>query len=234
MENKEKMDFGTWLENFWYHYKIQTLIALVAAVTVIVSTCQLVTREKYDYYMMYAGPQIVALQDLVYMQRAMEEVADDYDGNGEVNVSIDDIVMLSPEERAAAMENDAVFNPEAIQSTMTEYYQQIVGGDAIICLLSPYMYEMVHESDGFLPLAEIYGEIPAEVAAAAYDDCGVKLHETNFGKSFNGIDDLPEDTILCIRRLSSMAKLKGEKKTQALHGASVELFKKLLAYEKES
>jgi len=142
--------------------------------------------------------------------------------------------IVSPEERAAAMEADAFINPEAIRSTMTEYYQQIVGGDAIICLLSPYMYEMVHESDGFLPLAEIYTEIPEAVAAAAYDDCGLVLAKTAFGQSFNGIDDLPEDTILCIRRLSSMAKLKGEAKTQKRHAASIELFRRLAEYTPEA
>ena len=226
-----KLGLGAWLDNFWYHYKYQTLIAALLIVTAVVSTTQILTREKFDYYMMYAGPQVVALQDLVYIQRGLEAVADDFDGNGEVNVSVDDIVMLSPEERAAAMESDAFINPEAVRSTMTEYYQQIVGGDAIICLLSPYMYEMVHESDGFLPLSEIYTEIPAAVAAAAYDDCGLVLAKTAFGQSFNGIDDLPENTILCIRRLSSMAKLKGEAKTQKRHAASIDLFRRLAEYD---
>ncbi len=228
-----KFDFGKWFDNFWYHYKVQTIIALVAAFTVIISTIQIVTRERYDYFFMYAGPQIIAIQDLTYIQRALETVADDYDGDGDIAVSIDDIVMLSPEERAASQAAGAVFNPEVLRTTMTEYYQQIVGGDAVICLLSPYMYEMVHESDGFLPLSEIYTELPEEVQAAAYDECGVILSKTEFGQSFNGIDDLPEDTILCIRRLSSMAMFKGEAKTRALHEASIELFKNILAYEKE-
>ena len=214
-------------ENYWYHYKIQTLIGLVAVVTLIICSVQFFTREVHDYRLMYAGPQIVALQDIVYMEKAVEEIADDYDGNGEVAVAFDDIVMLSPEEREAAMEAGAVFNAEFLNTSMTEYYQQIVGGDAVICLLSPYMYEIVHESDGFLLLCEIFDEIPD----SAYDDCGIVLSRTDFGRYFNGINDLPENTVLCIRRLSTMAKFKGEEKTKKAHAASIELFRRMVEFD---
>ncbi len=240
MQNREKESFqepklgiGAWFDNFWYHYKAPTIIASVFIFAIVISTVQIITREKYDYFMMYAGPRVVAIQDLVYMQRAVEALGDDLDGNGEVSVSFDDIVMLSPEERAAAAEHDAMVNPDAIRMMMTEYYQQIVGGDAIICFLSPYMYGMVREADGLVPLSEIFSEIPVAVSEAAYDECGLVLSKTAFGQSFNGMDDLPEDTILCIRRLSTMAKLKGEKKTKEQHASSLELFKRLALYEKE-
>ncbi len=229
-----KFDFGKWFENFWYHYKIQALIAIVLIVTVVVSSVQLATRKHYDYYFMYAGPAVLALQDLTYIQRALEIVSDDYDGNGAVAVSIDDIVMLSPEEREASSAAGAMFNPDFLRNTMTEYYQQIVGGSAVVCMLSPYMYEMVKESGGFMPLSEIYGEVPEEVRAIMYDECGVILSKTEFGQAFNGIDDLPEDTVLCVRRLSTMAIFKGEEKTRALHEASVGVFKNIISYKKEA
>lgn len=216
-----------WLDNFWYHYKIHTIIAAIAIVTVVVSAVQLLTRTKFDYHMLYAGPQVIAVQDLYYMRDAMEAFADDYDGSGEIAVSIDDIVMLSPEEIEEAKKNGAVLNMDFMNQSMNEYYQQIFGGDDIICMLSPYMYEIVHAEGGFLPLSELFEEIPD----SAYDDCGIVLSKTDFGKEFNGINDLPDDTILCIRRLSSMAKFKGEKKTRAAHEASCELFKKIVSYE---
>ena len=218
--------FAKWFDNFWYHYKIQAIIALVLLFTVVISTVQLATRERFDYHLLYAGPRIIAVQDIAYMRRAVETVGEDIDKNGKVAVSIDDIVMLSPEERAAAMEAGSVFNAEFINQSMNEYYQQIVAGEAVVCLLSPYMYDMVHESDGFMPLAEIFDEIPA----SAYDDCGILLAKTEFGQSFNGMDDLPEDTILCIRRLSSLSKMKGQNKTEKLHEGYVALFKSIENY----
>ncbi len=226
VEEAKFSSIGKWFENFWYHYKFQTVATAVVLFTVIISGYQLLSREKYDYHMLYAGPQVVAIQDLHYMTLAMEEIADDYDKNGEVSVLIDDILMLSPEEIEAAKEAGMYLDGQFMSQSMNEYYQQILGGNDVICMLSPYMYRIVYNEGGFMPLSEIFDEIPD----TAYDDCGIILSETDFGKEFNGINDLPKDTVLCIRRLSSAAQFKGEKKTRAAHEASIELFKKLVTY----
>lgn len=226
-EDEKKGKFAAWFDNFWYHYKAQTLIALGLIVTVVICTTQIITNEKYDYYMLYAGPQILAVQDLTYIQRAVSTVGSDLNGDGEVKVALKDIVMLSPEERAAAIEEkDAEFNPEFIQTEMTDYYQQIMAGDAAIMLLSPYMYGQAKESGLFMPLSEIFNEIPD----SAYDESGITLSKTVFGKSFNGIDDLPEDTILCIRRVTSFQNMKNSKKAEKDFAANLELFKTIVNY----
>ncbi len=218
---------GKWLENFWYHYKIHTIIAAVAIFTVAISTFQLVNKEDYDYYLLYAGPASVAVKDLAFMEAAVEDFAVDYDGNGQVAVCIEDIVVLSPDEQREAAESGITVNADYMNTTMNSFYQQIIGGDAVICMLSPYMYGIVREADGFLPLSEALPEVPD----SAYDEWGITLSETDFGRYYNGINRLPKDTILCVRRLSTMAKLKGEKKTEAAHKASVELFCSMVLFE---
>ncbi|MBQ8510652.1 MAG: hypothetical protein IJ493_12165 [Clostridia bacterium] len=220
-------DLKKWWENFWYHYKFQTLIGLVLVLTVIICTTQLATKDDYDYYVMYAGPQIMAVQDITYIQRGIAEVAGDYNGDGQSLVCLSDVVMLSPEEQVEAAENGAVFDAGFLRETMTQYYQEILAGDAVICLLSPYMYEIVHEADGFMPLAEIFTEIPE----AAYDDCGIVLSKTEFGQHFMGIKSLPEDTILCIRRISTFKNFKGSGKTEKHYNAYLELFRDIVAFE---
>ncbi|MCI8388576.1 MAG: hypothetical protein HFE63_08950 [Clostridiales bacterium] len=220
--------FKKWFDNFWYHYKAQTIIAGVAIITAIICSVQMLTKDNFDYYTMYAGPQILAVQDGVYIQRALSAVADDYNGDGDVKVALNDIVMLSPDEVAAAQESGAVFDAQFQQQTKTEFYQQIIAGDAVICFLSPYVYNIVSEESGFLPLAEIFGV--DDIPESAYDDCGIVLSKTEFGQTFNGIDDLPPDTILCIRRISTLKHLKGAKKTEKHHAAYVELFRAIVNY----
>lgn len=219
-----------WFENLWYHYKFQILAGAVILFTVIISTSQLVTREEYDYCLLYAGPRNIAIQDLAYMEMAVESIADDRSGDGKVNVTIDDVVMLSPEEQKAALEAGLTVNGEFLNNTMDNFYQQILGGDAVVCLLSPYMYGIVRDADGFMPLKEVLDEVPD----SAVDEWGIKLSETDFGRSFNGMDDLPADTVLCVRRISTMAKLKGEKKTRAAHEAGVALFVRMVTYTAEA
>lgn len=237
MEDKEKFKepstgFLKWLDNFWYHYKAQTIIALVVIVTVVISTVQILTKTNYDYHILYAGEKLISMQQSIYIQNAFCEVADDYNGDGEVHVALNDIVMLSPEQREAAKDDGAVFNNEALRNTMIEYEQQIIAGDAVIFMLSPYMYEYVKDDGAFLPLSEVLpgGSIPE----CAYDEYAIRLSETDFYKSHNGVDDLPEDTLLVIRRESTMKYLKGAKKTEKMHAACVELFRRLVDYSSEA
>ncbi len=214
-------------ENFWYHYKIHVIIGVVAAITLIVCTTQLLTREKHDFIVMYAGPRVVALQDLKYMEMAFEDIADDFDKNGKVIITLDDIVMLSPEEREAAAAAGAVFDANFIRTSMTEFYQQIAVGEVKIYMLSPYMYNEVKENGIFMPLSEIFDEIPE----SAHDDFAVSLLKTDFGKHYNGINDLPEDTLICIRRLTDVSKVGKAEKEEREHAANVALFKKIVEFD---
>ena len=203
------------------------IVAVVAILTVVISTVQLLNREKSDFYVLYAGPAFVAVQDIAFMEAAIEDMAHDYDNNGQVAVTVEDVVILSPDEQKKAMEAGNVINADYMTTTLNGFYQQIIGGDAVVCMLSHYLYGMVREADGFMPLSEIFSKIPD----SAYDEYGILLSEADFGQYYNGINDLPKDTILCIRRLSTMAKFKGEKKTRAAHEASVELFRNMVLFD---
>lgn len=219
-------DLKKWFENFWYHYKTHTIIGAVALVTLIICVTQIATREESDFHLLYAGPQNIAYRDKAYMQDAVEAIADDYNSDGEVVATFSDIVMLSPEEREAAEENGAVFDNEFIMSSMNEFDQHIMNGETVICLLSPYMYARVPEG-GFLPLAEVLDEVPE----GTHDEYAIYLSKTEFGQYFEGMNDLPEDTLLCVRRLATTSIFTGKKKAEKAHAANVELFKKIVEFE---
>ena len=217
---------GRW-ENFWYHYKAQTIIAAVLIITVVISVTQLFKRETYDYTVMYAGPQGVAVQDAVYIEKAFAEIGKDRTGDGKVIVAVSDLLMLSDEEIADARAKGIDLDVNFVRNSKTEFSQQIVGGDAVICMVSPYVHGLLVEAGGLMKLTDILGEAPEN----SYGAYGIKLSDTDFGSYFNGIRSLPDDTVLCIRSLSTAAKLKGEKKTKAIHADNVELFKRMVAFE---
>lgn len=217
-----------WLDNFWYHYKWIVMAAVLLLAFVAVSTVQMFTREKYDMYVMYAGPEVLATQNTAYIKRAFERIDDnDFDGDGKVNVGLRDVVLLSQEELAAAQGNGNAVDVNAAATERKLFGQEIFGGDAVICLLSPYAYEMVHEAGGFMTLEEVFGYIPE----SAYDECGILLCETDFGKYNDGLNRLPEDTLLCIRKTSTMSFLKGQSKTEKAHDYSLSKFKAAIEWE---
>ncbi len=232
--------FYKWLDNFWYHYKWIFLVVLVFTVFIIVSIIQMLGREDVDMYIMYAGPEVITVQNATYIQKAFENLTpDDLTGDGKVTVSLRDLAILSKEEmeeRNKAMEDaegavDGVANAIVVShmsQNLQTFNQEILGGDSVICLLSPYTYSIVREADGFMPISELLGYTPDGL----YDECGIYLCETDFGRFSEGLYTLPEDTILCIRRLSSMAFLKGSNKTEREHNYCVEKFKAAIEWKK--
>lgn len=234
--------FYKWLDNFFYHYKWIVLIVCMFAIFVVVSAAQMLGREQTDIYIMYAGPQVISVQNMTYIERAFEELdEDDYTGDGKVNALLRDITVMSEEELAAAsgssdsnVPNEGyILNEQLVRAQMSEsmktFNQEILGGDSIICLLSPYMYSIVREADGFLPLDEVIGYVPEN----AYDECAVYLADTDFGK-LEGLASLPDDTLFCIRRVSSMSFMKGKNKTEKAHSYHLERFKAAIEYIKET
>ncbi|MBQ7820999.1 MAG: hypothetical protein IJ391_01780 [Clostridia bacterium] len=234
--------FYKWLDNFWYHYKWITLIISLFAVFIIISTVQMVTREEGDIYVMYAGPEVISVQNMTYIERAFELLDDsDYSGDGEVNTVLRDLTIMSAEEieaqARAEMEKNGVanegyiLNEQMARSQMSQnlqvFNQEILGGDSVICLLSPYTYSIVYEAGGFMSLEEVLGYKPEY----AYDDCSIRLSDIDFGK-LEGLATLPEDTLFCIRRVSSMSFLKGQEKTSEAHEYHVDKFKLALNYVK--
>ena len=229
-----------WLDNFWYHYKWIFLVVLLFTVFIIVSIIQMLGREDIDMYVMYAGPEVITVQNATYIEKAFEGVTpEDLTGDGEVTVSLRDLAILSKEEmeerNKAAEEKegqtDGVANAIIVShmsQNLQTFNQEILGGDSVICLLSPYTYSIVREADGFMPISDILGYTPDGL----YDECGIYLSETEFGRFNEGLYTLPEDTILCIRRLSSMAFLKGANKTEEAHDYCVEKFKAIIEWKK--
>ncbi len=234
--------FIKWFDNFWYHYKWVTLIILFFATVIIVSTVQMLTREEGDVYVMYAGPQVISVQNMTYIERAFESVSYDYSGDGEVNAVLRELTIMSEKEieeaARAEMEEKGVpnegyiLNEQMARSEMGKslqvFNQEILGGDSVICLLSPYTYSIVYEAGGFMTLNEALGYTPEY----AYDDCSVRLCDTGFA-TLEGMASLPEDTLFCIRRLSSMSFLKGQNKTKAAHDYHLEVFRAAVSYTGE-
>lgn len=236
------------LDNFWYHYKWIVLIVALFALVVGVCSFQMFTKTQYDIYVMYAGPAVVPLQNAIYIENAFEDLSDvDFNNDGKVEACLRDLTVMSPDEikaQSAALETENVkneglmLNEQLVGLQMSDavktFNQEIFGGDSVICLLSPYMYSTLPKTDGisdaFMPLEEVLGYTPG----GAYDECAVYLKSTDFGKYSAGLSALPDDTLLCVRRKSTMSFLKGERKTEKAHAYQLEKFKAVFEYVHEN
>lgn len=242
--NGDKYDFqgfgenklAKWFDNFWYHYKWHTIITLFFAVVIGVCGYQYFTREVPDVYIMYAGPEYISAGDVISIKSAFRDNMKDYNDDGEKGITLITLTCVSDEKReqleseAAAESQNFYIDMEANAQNIQQFDMEIFAGEAVVCLLDPSLYKRVHSEGGFMTLSDILTE--EELAGVElYDEAGIYLSSTKFGKYYSAMSGLPEDTILCIRKISTISVFKGKKKYEKLHDYHVDMFKNIVNFE---
>lgn len=218
--------FSKKAENFWYHYKWHTIVAIFVVIVVTVCTVQLFSRTEYDVYILYAGGESFGKSsennEYELINDALRIVTEDFDKNGEKSPSFQSYLFPTDQEYKdkysdLGMESLITSDKESFVNAMTgskEYY---------LCFLSPEifaMYDIVLDKGG-TPLISLTDY--ASENQLTESGRGIKLSETDFYK-LPGMNTLPDDTIICIRTLSPTL---GHKEN---YEKSLALLKNIMAY----
>ncbi|MBR6675983.1 MAG: hypothetical protein IKL24_01475 [Clostridia bacterium] len=211
------------LENFWYLHKWHLGIGIFAAVIVIVLLCQLIFNVPADVYIMYTGPMPIIGNDYENLEDAFEAAMGDYNGDGHREISFTDNTFLTEAEIERRVEEskkirelqpdypiytyDASANAAAYQRFMAE----ITSGSHMFCMLDIDLYKGLCEQGGFIPLSEIFDEVPDGA-----DEYGIRLGDTEFYKSNAKLWFIPANTMLAVRLPSTLDAKSSKKKTEML------------------
>lgn len=84
------MSFSKKIENFWYHYKLHTILGLSLVFLIAAGIVQCSSRVEYDMSLVYAGSHYLPTEKAV---EALCEIVPDINGDGRVNVYFDTIVI---------------------------------------------------------------------------------------------------------------------------------------------
>ena len=220
-----------WLDNFWYHYKWHTLIALFLVLTVTICSVQACNKKGYDVYIMYAGVHDVertasgSVSEYETLLQNFKRITDDHDGDGERSPSF--LPLFLPEiEEINGRDDRFEVNTNVVADNAEIFRQNIIYSDYYICLLSKSVYETYRVTAGveiFVPLADYVGD--AEVTYYAPD--AVLLRSTAFG-ALPALADFPEDTVICLRILSEVGAAKG--KNRETYARAEQTLRNLFAY----
>ncbi len=228
--------FTKWFDNFWYHHKWKTIGIIFALFVIIVCSLQTCEKEKVDVYVMYGGPQILEGEALMNFRSALSSVMpEDVNGDGEKYAEVVTNFIMSKEEIEAARAeadaadstNDFYIDPVFMSQNKQKFDSLIVAGEYSVCFLSPYLYEEVKAAGGFMSLSEIFEETPK----GAFDEYGIRLSETDFGSYFPGVNSLDPETVLCMRRISTMGSFLNKGATEKTYENSMKLFREIVNYE---
>ena len=206
-----------WLDNFWYHYKWPTLIILFFVIVGSVCIWQMVTRTAYDAHLIYAASYRLdgdaeeadshEREDFIKLLNRI--CPRDFDGNGEKTINLQDYQIYSESEMAeekAELESAAIaagetpdyyFNTQFNRQELDNMNSLLMNGECSVCLVSPYLFEMLCESDRVRPLSEIYGKV-AVPETATENGYGIRFGETDLYKYNPEAQVLPENLVLCI------------------------------------
>ena len=231
-EIKIQSPFMKKLENFWYHYKWHSLIALFLVLTVVICSVQMCNREDYDVYILYAGPDEIkmtaaeGLSEYRVMHTTLKQAVGDYDENGEASLNLQTLFLPSAEEieRINQINKEQNTGLEVRTDEVMKNADQFDGlmmiSEYYLCILSEANYLAYRgKSDGFfVSLTPYVGDADVSYYEGATN--AVYLHSTAFGR-LPGLADLDEKTVICLRSVSEVAK-RADKKGSAKQFARAE------------
>jgi hypothetical protein len=222
-----------WFKNYWYYYKWRTIIIGFFIIAFAVMVPQFLNNTDYDINILYAGPYIFKLGEKDKAEEIFRELmTKDYNGDGKKTVLLANMTIMTNAQMQEAMEKahkqgiTLILNQYSSLQMDKAFSQEIFAGESIICLLDPTKYEQVRKQDGFLPLKDALGYKPGN----AFDDYGIYFCNTAVGQYFDLFKQFPEDTILCIRRISTASVFTGVKKAQKKYEYNLDFFKRLVEF----
>lgn len=228
--------FLKWLDNFWYHNKWIVLIVAFFVISGAVIFAQFMQKEEYDALILYTGPEVPDALETKDIEDAFESVMkEEYEKDGKKIISLNPIFLLtddqleSDEYKLDENGNLIIYNSSELMKNKEQYTTQVFVGEALICLLDPAWYDEAYKKDAFVPLDELIDEVPK----GAYNDSALYLNQTEFGKYFTAFEALPEDTLICFRKMSSSSGLKNKRKEEKRYEYNKELFIDILEFSIE-
>ena len=225
-----------WLENYWYHYKWHTLIVAFFVVMLTVMGVQMCSRDDNDIYIIYAGPKILSDSERNEITDAFQQImSKDYDGDGKKSVDFMDLILMNHDQLKQAYADGAnqyFLNEGTVEQAQETLSVQAMAGDYVIFLIDKEWYTNLHNASAFVPFTELEAlGITSPEGAKKYDDCSYYLNSLDFSKFFSCVDKLPDDTLFCVRRMSTAASIKGQESTNRAYDRHMDYYKSILAFK---
>ena len=231
--------FLGWVKHMWFHHKFAIIVAIFLLVVCAVCLHQCSTRNSYDVDILYAGPWF-SCDDGATVSGIYETfggMIDDYDGDGQKNVSYNPLFLLSQEQlEALQKENESKPDEEKIyvSSKLLKDNRELLDADVMtgemtLCLLDPTVYWYFRENNLVDELSHYVSDelIPAGTNLEGY---GVMLKDTDFGQYFSVLRNMPADTILCVRRAGVMNQAWNGEGQEIMRARYADLLTEILSF----
>lgn len=168
--------------NYWYHYKVQTLIAMALIAVVVIGVTQCAARKKYDYEILYFAYTPALDPQTEAIGKYFEKYGEDVNGDGKVNVKMVNCSVADTSKDASR--EDVLFRVQSILAAEKEIVVYVVDDKAIEYFENALDYSLFTEPP-FALSEDFYKEtnISDEVALPQGLSVGLRILE---GTGFEG------------------------------------------------
>lgn len=230
--------FKKWFENYWYHNKWPTLIALVFIITFAIGIGQVFAeKNNYDVYALYAGAKYlekVPHDEIVsILEDAAETVAgDNSDKDDKKDVNLQMLIYLNDEQIAEqrkeveAKGETFVFDYVENNNVFSTYMKQLVSGENVIMFLDPAMYDIAEVNDALYNVQDILGR---KIDGITESGKGIVLGESGLCEKYPVFEAIPDDSIVCFRKVTHAMKLIGKSESKDAHTFQLDVARELFS-----
>ena len=236
MEEEVKItpSFRSRVENYWYHYKWHTIVAAFLVVVITVCTLQMCKKEEYDGFVMYAGSGEISktssdgdISDYAKSLSSFKEYFSDVSGDGEIGVSYVTLFLPSEDELRELESRDDYYVDYASISNNSDVFKDNMRYSTyyLVFLSEDWYTEYAEKPEGYFESLEGFALAEGAERAGEY---GVYLSSLAiYGQ--DGISSLPEDTVVCLRRMSAVASAFDKRENEEAYSAAKSAFSKIIS-----
>ena len=187
----------SWFDNYWYHYKWTTIVVAFFLAVFIVCTLQMCQKEEEDMSVIYAGPVFISANESEAICKVIQNILpEDYSEDGVKKVSLSSYHIYSKEQIEEIEAGGQMIDRSYVSDNNENFYDYVMTGETVICLLDPSIYESLKSSNRFSELSAALG-YECEKSSDGY---GIRISELSVYGEYSVMQCLPEDTVVCILR----------------------------------
>lgn len=227
---------GNWFRNYWYYYKWRVIIVGAFLAIGIICFSQCAGKQDYDVSILYAGPHLFETGESDAIASTFEQLMEkDYNDDGKKVADFIGLSAFSDDQiNAAVGENpteETVYKyaQYTIKNVQSNFAQIASKGDVSICLVDAYWYKILLDAGHLLDLKSALGYEPRRLI----DDYSIYLSDLPVYDYFSEtLGKLPEDTILCFRKMSVTSSITGKKQADEMYEYSKDLLRAMFEFKK--
>lgn len=222
-----------WFRNYWYYYKWTVIGIAFALFVIIFCTLQTCSSDSPDITFLYAGTFPPADMGVVEMEKAFEAaLPEDFNEDGEKDMDLAMLMIYSEQqikeiEKNLDEDEERIINRSQNAGELEKFQNLVVSGEYYVCLLEPWLFDMVNKEGGFMTLEDAIGYKPD----FAVNDYAVRLSDTELGKYYAALGLLEKDTYLCIRAPGAIQEMTGKGKGSDRFKEAVATIKAIIEFK---